>query len=332
MGIRTGLPRPPVLFGKHSLLNSMSALVIAKKEFKDYMSSKLFWTIYFIFALTILISAYQGAYDYSEEVKKYEEELRKAEEGQNIFRISRPEPNILRAFIRLTNYIAFIGAILAIIVGFNAISGEKEKNTLQILLSYPTYRESIINGKFLGRLAVLTFACALTLLAGIGLTVGLTNPVITDEDIMRLLTFILVSLLYMSSFMIIAILLSVIYKDSVLSLSTSMILWVSSVFLLLPISKLIATLVYPIPKSMILTGEEEKSLVRDIIANHYSLMDTISTISPSYSFQKLGRYILDPYSRAITFQMPIQTEPLPLAESLLLAWPSIVVLLSCSPS
>lgn len=132
---------------------------------------------------------------------------------------------------------------------------------------------------------------------------------------------------YMSSFMIIAILLSVIYKDSVLSLSTSMILWVSSVFLLLPISKLIATLVYPIPKSMILTGEEEKNLVRDIIANHYSLMDTISTISPSYSFQKLGRYILDPYSRAITFQMPIQTEPLPLAESLLLAWPSIVVLL-----
>ena len=317
----------------------MSVLVIAKKEFKDYLSSRQFWAIYLIFNLLILASAYQGAYDYKENVRKYEEELRRVEEMKSmdgevppaLLRIMVPKPNVLISFTRMTSYIALIGALLAIIIGFNAISGEKDKGTLTILLSYPTFRDKIINGKFLGRVAILILACTFTLIAGIGITIGLTNAQITYEEITRIVAFILVSSLYLSSFLVISIFLSIIFKENISSLVTCIILWVSSVFLLMPISKLIAIILYPLPKAIVWSNlsEVEKHAIEEATRNHFTLIDMISRVSPSYNYQKLGQFILNPYAGEMSFKFMSapETSPLPLSESLALSWSSLAVLL-----
>lgn len=308
----------------------MGTLIIAKKEFRDFLSSRHFWAVYFIFTLIILASAYQGAHTYNQKVEKYEEELRKAEETpQALYRMDGPEPSILSAFRRLPHYIALVGSILAIMVGFDAVSRERDRGTLQVLLSYPTYRDAVINGKFLGRAGALILACTFTLILGIGVAIGLTNPPLGSVEIARIASFMLVAGLYLSAFLLIAMLLSVVFRDSISSMATGIILWSASVYLLTPISKVIATLVYPIPRSMSLTGlsEAKKQAVKENVMNHYALVDKISTASPSYSFQKLGNYILNPHAKGLTIRFPSQGEPLPLTESLNMAWPSIAIIL-----
>lgn len=66
-------------------------------------------------------------------------------------RLNVPKPTILSAFSVLSESISTVGALLALILGYGAISEERDKKTLRVLLSYPIYRDSVINAKFISR-------------------------------------------------------------------------------------------------------------------------------------------------------------------------------------
>ncbi len=74
------------------------------------------------------------------------------------------------AISSITTLSVYLIPLIGLLLSFDAISGEAERGTLALSLTYPLSRGEILMGKFLAHLLVLAFAVA----AGLALTVGLT--------------------------------------------------------------------------------------------------------------------------------------------------------------
>ena len=77
----------------------------------------------------------------------------------------------------LTSLAVYLVPLVALLMSFDAISGEIERGTLPLLLTYPASRAQIVLGKFLAHMAVLALATG-TAVAQTGLIgfVGLVAP------------------------------------------------------------------------------------------------------------------------------------------------------------
>ncbi|NOX73508.1 MAG: ABC transporter permease subunit, partial [Alphaproteobacteria bacterium] len=70
------------------------------------------------------------------------------------------------AVTSITTLSVYLVPLVGLLLSFDAISGEIERGTLALSLSYPLSRAEILIGKFLAHLAVLGFAVGV----GLGLT------------------------------------------------------------------------------------------------------------------------------------------------------------------
>ena len=108
---------------------------------------------------------------------------------------------ILIAIIALPSFVFFInflGPLLGIALGFDAINSEQSKGTLSRILSQPIHRDYLINAKFVGALIVIgSMLLALALLVmGFGLIAIGIPP--TAEEFLRIIAFVVVSIIYVA--------------------------------------------------------------------------------------------------------------------------------------
>ena len=114
---------------------------------------------------------------------------------------------------------------LAILFAYNTISGEREDGTLKLVLSNPVPRGELVLGKYLG--GVLSLFPIVVISFTVGVVIAYASPA-TDFDIgdlLRLVTVLLVSLLYVSICYLLGILLSVWTKAAATTLILSMFIW-----------------------------------------------------------------------------------------------------------
>jgi len=158
-----------------------------------------------------MMATFQGVQNYEKELERYGNIVQKNESIKNglnnelppQFILNIPKPTILSAYEVLPDSIATMGALLALILGYRAVAGERK--TLKILLSYPVYRDSVINAKFISRILTifLTLFATLTISTGIILTILDITP--SSEELGRLFLFIFSSIIYMTFFLCIGI-------------------------------------------------------------------------------------------------------------------------------
>ena len=129
---------------------------VARKEFIDHLTSRKFILILVLFLIISAVAMHQGIGDYNNRLESYKEQISQVEEGER--RYMPEKPSILIIFQRMRGLMPFLGAILAIAMGFDLITREKESRSLKSLLSHPVYRDEIINGKALGGILALVFA------------------------------------------------------------------------------------------------------------------------------------------------------------------------------
>lgn len=79
--------------------------------------------------------------------------------------------------VSLSSLTIFLVPLIALLLSHDAIVGESERGTMLLLLSYPIGRSEVIFGKFLGHLAILSFATA------IGYGVAAAALTVTGADI-----------------------------------------------------------------------------------------------------------------------------------------------------
>jgi len=188
---------------------------VAKKEFTDQITGWRFLVILALFLGIALAGTYSGVGSYERELDRYAQELAtmddRFDEPKRMMMPSKPpvEGIYCSMFLMLISY----GSLLAIAVGFDLVSGEKESRSLKSLLSHPVYRDEVINGKALGGMAALgvALAVAFTLTSAVLLVFSIVP---TAGEVVAILIFGFASFLFLLAFFALALALSVVVKES----------------------------------------------------------------------------------------------------------------------
>jgi ABC-type transport system involved in multi-copper enzyme maturation permease subunit len=147
-------------------------------------------------------------------------------------------------------------SLLAILFVFDAISGEKEEQTLKLMLSNPVPRHTILLSKLVGGYVSLTVPFLLA--TGVGLLAVLltTRVSLGGDQWLRVLCIVGVSLVYMASFFTLGLLISASTTKSGTSLMFCLFVWVVLVLGVPNVVPIIAKRVVPTPSATRLAAEE----------------------------------------------------------------------------
>jgi len=219
-------------------------------------------------------------------------------------------------------FISFLGPLLGISLGFDAINSEQNRGTLSRVLSQPVHRDYLLNAKFTGSLIVISIMLFTLgfLVMGIGLIAVGIPP--TAEEFLRILFFILLSIVYIAFWLNLSIYFSVRFRQPATSALTGIAVWLFFTVFYPLIINLVAKLLEP---SSVATARQ--------IASYNNLMSALMGILPNHLFSVATTTLLMPSIRTLG---TLTTErlsgaiagPLPLGQSVLLVWAQVTGLIA----
>ncbi|GAB3667108.1 ABC transporter permease [Ramlibacter alkalitolerans] len=161
--------------------------IVAGREFRDRLRNRWVLAILLVFTAFAFVIAYFGA----------------AQQGAVGFR------GIEVTIASLVSLVIYLVPLIALILGFDAIVGERERGTLDLLLSMPLTRFELLLGKFLG----LSAALASSTVAGFGLVGLLLAGTFPPGAWFHYAGFILSAVLLGMAFLSLAVAISVFASD-----------------------------------------------------------------------------------------------------------------------
>jgi len=288
--------------------------VIMEKEMADHLTGWRFLILTAIIALTCFGSLYTALANMAQAVKPNDPE------GAFFFlKLFTISDGTMPSFLV---FISFLGPLLGIGLGFDAINSEHNRGTLSRILSQPIHRDYIINAKFAGALTVISaMLLALGLIVmGAGL-VALGIPP-TAEEFVRMVLFILLSILYVAFWLNLSILFSVLFRQPATAALSAIAVW------------LFFTVFYPLIVNLIIKSLEPSAVAppSHLIAVE-QLRLTLMRIMPNQLYSEATTTLLMPSVRSLgplTMEQMIGAipGPLPLGQSLLLVWPQVTGLVA----
>lgn len=217
-------------------------------------------------------------------------------------------------------FMSLLLPIIGIVLGFDAVNSERINGNLSRVLSQPVYRDSVINAKFLAGLVTISILVIsiVAVVAGLGLRMIGVPP--TSEEVFRLLSFVLLSIVYGAFWMSLAVLFSVLFNQIATSALASLGLWLFFVlFLFFGLSGFIA--------DSIITVEQNSAA--ELVTRNWELRAAIDRFSPIFLYQEAVRMLLLPTTMAGFGVVPAELFfPLPFGQTLVLIWPQIVSLIA----
>lgn len=294
--------------------------VIAAKEFGDHLLSVRFIVLLVVLGLAAAIPLYYAA----DQIRSL------APQASGIpavflalFTVGSPDIGILR----VDRFVGLLAPLLGLAFAFDAVNGERSEGTLPRLLAQPIYRDDVINGKFAAGMAIigLVLTSVVVLIAGFGiLRLGIVPH---SEEIVRLVSWVLVTFLYVGLWLSFGLLLSVILRRAATAALIGFGVW----FLVAVLGDLITTIV---------TGliQPAGTTFNDVIGSA-QLQEFVRRLLPSQLYFETTKVILDPTVSARDVVIPstigqyTQAQQqvsalLSIDQSLLLVWPQIVVLVA----
>lgn len=222
-------------------------------------------------------------------------------------------------------FIAFLGPLIGISLGFDAINSEQNGRTLSRIMAQPVHRDYLINAKFIAALIVISVMfLALTLMVvGIGIiTIGIPP---TFEEFLRILSFLALSILYVAFWLNLSILFSVRFRQAATSALSSIAVWLFFNIFYEIIINLIAKAVIP---------AQGTAPPYQIIGDQKLIMG-LSRLTPGQLFSDATTILLVPSVRSLGHLTRRQVygaipSPLPLGQSLLIVWPQLTGLIAAT--
>ena len=128
--------------------------------------------------------------------------------------------------IDLTFVFQVVLSLLALLFAYNAISGERENGTLKLMMSNSVPRSSVLIGKYLSAMLSLFWPIAVSVIIALLMIMFSGKVLLTGGDFVRILLMLVVSLLYVSAFYLMGLLISTKTQRTATSLMVAMFVWV----------------------------------------------------------------------------------------------------------
>ena len=206
--------------------------IVARKEFTDQITGWRFLVILALFLSLALMGTYTGIEYYQSDLTRYTEDLiamETADDGPE--RMMPPvAPPVADIYSSMFKTLVSYGGILALALGFDLVSKEKESRSLKTLLARPVYRDEIINGKALGGVALLVLVVGSVLAISTALLL-VFSFVPSPDDLWMILTYAGVTLLFLVTFFSIALAFSTLCRKSGSALLLAVVVFILLVFL-----------------------------------------------------------------------------------------------------
>ncbi|MFB3903441.1 MAG: ABC transporter permease subunit [Acidobacteriota bacterium] len=138
-------------------------------------------------------------------------------------------------------------SFVAILLASDAVNGEKQNGTLRLMLSNPVPRARVLISKYLSTLILLAIPLVLGGMLGLLIITGSGLVPLTAQDWAKIGLVLVVSLLYLSVFVLLGLLLSTLLKESQASLIVSLLVWVTLVIVIPSGASLTSKLWYALP-------------------------------------------------------------------------------------
>jgi ABC-2 type transport system permease protein len=290
---------------------------IVKKEFTDNIKS---WKIIILLAI-IFLTCIGSLYSVLTSIREYVAD----EEGIAEFlflKIFTLSDGTLPSFL---TFVTFLGPLLGIALGFDAINSERNKGTLNRIMAQPIPRDYVINAKFTAALLInmILFLTLGLLTIGLGIIILGVSP--SFEEFFRVISFLFLSIVYVAFWLNLGILFSVKFRQAATSALAGIAVWLFfSIFYSMIVNLINKAM---IPSSGINNIEQA--------VEHQNLMQVLMRLSPNYLFTESTTTLLTPSIRSLgplTMEQTIGAipSPLPLGQSILILWPQITGLLAAS--
>lgn len=207
-------------------------LKVAEKEITDAFKNKLFIIILGLLLLLALVSIILGTIQVRVDFNEYNKSVEFLKSlGKTNFPV-RPSSNPIAVSKSFVNYLGMIGALLALVLGNNAIVKEKRSGTLKLILSRPIFRDTLLNGKLLGNLVILA---AISFIVGVitfSALLLIGSATLSGSEIIRMLLFFIMSFLYMSFFLMLSVTVSLLTSNGNKAMLVTVIIWLCLAFVL----------------------------------------------------------------------------------------------------
>jgi len=235
-----------------------------------------------------------------------------------------PSTAVTQSLPPFVQLVGFLGPLLGIAFGFNAINSERSDGTLPRLLSQPIHRDDVINGKFVAGLATiaLILGSVIVVVSAIGMIrLGLVPA---GDDALRLFTWYLMTVVYVGFWLALATLASVLFRNSGTAFFAVLAVWLVITFFGSFIINAIAGTIAPTGTGATFQQQLDQAVWQQNLAR----------LTPTRLFSEMGQVILDPRVRTVDIQVLIQVTSqrqanvLPFAQSLLIVWPQVVGLVA----
>src|SRR5690606_11403198 len=118
-------------------------------------------------------------------------------------------------------FLNFLAPLLWIALGFDAINSEHNGGTLTRLVAQPIYRDNILMAKFFAPLIIVSVLFSSLVMLIIGAGIMSTGIHIEFQEVVRIIGFIAVSIIYVAFWLSLAILLSIIFRQGATSAMTA---------------------------------------------------------------------------------------------------------------
>jgi ABC-2 type transport system permease protein len=289
--------------------------VIVNKEISDHVKSWRFIILIALIVLTCIGSLYTALTNMGHAIKPNDPE------GTFFFlKLFTLSDGTMPSFFV---FISFLGPLLGISLGFDSVNSEQNRGTLSRILSQPIHRDYLINAKFIAAIiiiSVLFFALGF-LVMGLGLiTIGIPP---TPEEFLRIIFFMMLSIIYVAFWLNLSILFSVKFRQPATSALAGIAIW------------LFFTIFYPLIVDLIIKGIAPTAGM----SNEHQMLGLeefrlgLMRILPNQLFSEATTTLLMPSVRSLG---PLSMEqvygtvpgPLPVGQSVLLVWPQVTGLIA----
>jgi len=231
------------------------------------------------------------------------------------------------AMFSLVEFVAFFGPLVGLILGFDTINRERNEGTLSKLLAQPIYRDVVINGKFLAGVFLIAVMLLSIVLVITGLGLVLIGIVPGTEEIWRMLIYLVISVVYISFWLGVAILFSILFRSTATSALASLAVWIFfSFFVTIGASILVNALA------------SDAELNPKAAARKFEAVRYLVLASPMELYSDATATVIDPTRRSARSTIPGGpleaismtrfSGPLPLGQSLLVVMPHIICLIA----
>ena len=295
---------------------------VYRKELADHFSSYRFVILFALIAMISFITSYMAGIS-----------LRENLEG-----IAKPKFiflmlfNTTGALFSMVQFVAFFGPLIGLVLGFDSINRERAHGTMIKLIAQPIYRDSVINGKFLAGLSIITILLVSIVLVISGFGLLLLGIVPGIEEVWRLLVYLIISIFYISFWLGVSILFSISFKGIATSALATGALWIFLSFFVSLGATVIANSVAPV--------DVKGATSQEVIIKNARVKEAVSLFSPMVLYSNASATIINPMQKTsssldVVLMGPMERisasrfqNPLSLGQSIIVVYPHLIALIA----